>query len=102
PDLLYTNIGETRDFSTITAHYFDIDHRPMEIRLSDCSYAKDNGYAIINSEKETFTGISKGQTKVTISYTEREFTKSDLVDIFVAVSIPSHLNAYILILSLLF
>ncbi|GAJ13011.1 unnamed protein product, partial [marine sediment metagenome] len=31
PDLLYTNIGETRDFSTITAHYFDIDHRPMEI-----------------------------------------------------------------------
>ncbi|GAH27810.1 unnamed protein product, partial [marine sediment metagenome] len=89
PDILYTKIGETRDFSSITACYFDIDHNPEVIKLSDCSYAKDNGHAIINSEKETFTGISKGQTKVTISYTEREFTKSDLVDIFVAISIPS-------------
>ncbi|GAF75180.1 unnamed protein product, partial [marine sediment metagenome] len=26
PDFLYTEIGETRDFSTITAYYFDIDH----------------------------------------------------------------------------
>lgn len=83
PDILYTKIGETRNFSTITAYYFDIDHLPEVIKLSDCSYAKDNGHAIINSEKETFTGVSKGQTKVTISYTEREFTKTDLVNIFV-------------------
>jgi len=84
PDFLYTEIGETRDFSTITAYYFDVDHWPTKIKLSDCSYAKDNGHAIINSEKETFTGISKGQTKVNVSYTEREFTKSDIVDIYVS------------------
>ncbi|MBA7578614.1 hypothetical protein ES708_20479 [subsurface metagenome] len=83
PDFLYTKIGETRNFSTITAYYFDVDHSPEVIKLSDCSYAKDNGHAIINSEKETFTGISKGQTKVTISYTEGEFTEIDLVDIYV-------------------
>jgi len=83
PNFLYTEIGETRDFSTIIAYYFDIDHWPAEIKLSDCSYVKDNGYAIINSEKGTFTGVSEGQTKITVSYTEREFTKSDLADIFV-------------------
>lgn len=85
PDLLYTKTGETRDFSTITAYYFDLDHLPAVIKLNDCSYTKDNSHAIIDSEGETFTGISKGQTKVTISYTEREFTKSDLVDIFVCI-----------------
>jgi len=84
PDILYTKIGETRNFSTVTAYYFDIDHRSAEINLNDCSYTKDNNNASINSEKETFTGVSKGQTKVTISYTEREFTKSDLVDVFVS------------------
>jgi len=84
PDFLYTDIGETRDFSTITAYYYDIDHWPTEIKLSDCNYTKDNNYAIINSEKGTFTGISKGQTDVTISYTEKEFTKADLVNIYVA------------------
>jgi len=84
PDFLYTNIGETRDFSSITAYYFDIDHWPIEIKLSDCSYAKDNGHAVINSKEGTFTGVSKGQTKITVSYTEREFTKTDLVDIFVS------------------
>jgi len=83
PDFLYTEIGETRDFSKITAYYFDIDHWPTEIKLSNCSYIKDNDHAIINSEKGTFTGISKGQTKVTISYTEREFTKIDLADIYI-------------------
>ena len=88
PDSLYTKIGETRDFSSITAYYFDIDHRPAEIKLSDCSYVKDNGHAIINSEEGTFTGVSKGLTKVIVSYTEREFTKSDLVDIFVSIFIP--------------
>jgi len=85
PDLLYTNIGETRDFSSITAYYFDIDHIPTEIKLSDCSYSKDNDHATINSKEGTFTGVSKGQTKITTSYTEREFTKSDLVDIFVGI-----------------
>jgi len=84
PDILYTNIGETRDFSIITAYYFDIDHWPAEIKLSDCSYAKDNGHAVINSKEGTFTGVSKGQTKITVSYTEREFTKTDLIDIFVS------------------
>ncbi len=83
PDLLYTNIGETRDFSTITAYYFDIDHKPAEIKLSNCSYAKDNNNAYINSREGTFTGVSKGLTEVTIFYTEREFTKSDIVYIFV-------------------
>jgi len=85
PDFLYTKIGETRDFSTITAYYFDIDHWPAEIKLSDCSYTKDNSCAIINSENGTFTGVSKGQTIVTVSYTEREFTKTDLVDIYVCI-----------------
>lgn len=85
PDMLFTKIGETRDFSSITAYYFDLDHLPAVIKLNDCSYTKDNDHAIIDSEGETFTGISKGQTKVTISYIEREFTKSDLVDIFVCI-----------------
>ncbi|GAI63760.1 unnamed protein product, partial [marine sediment metagenome] len=31
----------------------------------------------------TFTGVSKGLTEVNIFYTEREFTKSDVVYIFV-------------------
>ena len=84
PDFLYTKIGETRDFSTITAYYFDVDHWPTKIKLSDCSYVKDNGHAIINSEEGTFTGVSKGQAKVNVSYTEREFIKSDIVDIFVS------------------
>ena len=85
PDFLYTKIGETRDFSKIIAYYFDVDHWPIEIELSDCSYTKDTGHAIVNSESGTFTGISKGQTKVTVSYTEGEFTKSDLVDIYVCI-----------------
>ena len=83
PDFLYTNIGETRNFSTITAYYFDLDHVPEAIKLSDCGYIKDNNNASINSGAGTFTGISKGQTEVTVSYTEREFTKSDIVYIFV-------------------
>lgn len=83
PDFLYTNIGETRNFSTITAYYFDLDHIPILIKLSDCAYIKDNNNASINSAAGTFTGVSKGQTVVTIFYTEREFTKSDIVDIFV-------------------
>lgn len=84
PDILYTNSGETRNFSMITAYYFDIDHKPSEIKLSDCNYIKDNDHALINSKEGTFTGISEGQTKINISYSEREFTKNDLVDIFVA------------------
>jgi len=83
PDILYTNTGETRNFSTITAYYFDTDYWPKEVKLSDCNYIKDNGHANINSENGTFTGVSRGQTKVTISYTEREFTESDLVGVFV-------------------
>jgi len=83
PDFLYTKIGEIREFSIITAYYFDVDHWPTKIKLSDCSYVKDNGHATINSENETFTGVSKGQTIVTVSYTEREFTKSDIVDIYI-------------------
>ena len=86
PDFLYTTIGETRDFSTITAYYFDLDHLPAVIKLDECTYTKDNGYANINSEEETFTGVSKGQTKVIVSYTERDFTRSNIVDIFVCVS----------------
>ncbi len=83
PDFLYTNIGENRNFSTITAYYFDLDHIPVVIKLSDCSYTKDNNDASINSGAGTFTGVSKGLTEVTIFYTEREFTKSDIVYIFV-------------------
>ena len=83
PNFLYTNIGETRNFSTITAYYFDFDHIPVVIKLSDCGYAKDNSHAIINSSAGTFTGVSKGLTEVTIFYTEREFTKSDIVYISV-------------------
>ena len=83
PNFLYTNIGETRNFSTITAYYFDFDHIPVVIKLSDCGYAKDNSHAIINSGAGTFTGVSKGLTEVTIFYTEREFTKSDIVYISV-------------------
>lgn len=84
PNFLYTNIGETRNFSTITVYYFDFDHNPAEIKLNDCSYIKDNNNTSINSEAGTFTGISKGQTEVTIFYTEREFTKSDIVYIFIS------------------
>jgi len=84
PDFLYTEIGETRDFSKITAYYYDINYYPVDIELSDCNYTKDNNHAIINSGEGSFTGISKGQTTVTLSYTEREFTKTDIVDIFIA------------------
>ncbi len=84
PNFLYTNIGETRNFSTITAYYFDFDHIPVVIKLSDCSYTKDNNDVSINSGAGTFTGVSEeGLTEVTIFYTEREFTKSDIVYIFV-------------------
>ncbi len=83
PNFLYTNIGETRNFSTITAYYFDFDHIPVVIKLSDCGYTKDNNDASINSGAGTFTGVSKGLTEVTIFYTEREFTKSDIVYISV-------------------
>ncbi|GAH43549.1 unnamed protein product [marine sediment metagenome] len=90
PNFLYTNIGETRNFSTITAYYFDIDHIPVVIKLSDCGFTKDNGHAIINSGAGTFTGVSKGLIEVTIFYTEREFTKSDIVYISVGTfPIPS-------------
>lgn len=64
PDFLYTNIGETRDFSSITAYYFDIDHKPAEIKLSDCSYIKDNDHANINSEVGTFTESQKVKQKL--------------------------------------
>jgi len=84
PNYLYTNIGETRNFSTITAYYFDLDHLPAVIKLSDCGYVKNNDHASINSGAGTFTGVSEGQTEVTIFYTEREFTKSDIVYIFVS------------------
>ena len=84
PSIVYTNIGETRIFPSITAYYFD--HWPIEIKLSDCNYTKDNDHAIINSKEGTFTGISKGLTKVTVSYTEREFTKSDVADILIEIT----------------
>jgi len=84
PSIVYTNVGETRVFPSITAYYFD--HWPIEIKLSDCNYTKDNDHAIINSKEGTFTGISKGLTKVTVSYTEREFTKSDVADIFIEIT----------------
>ncbi len=84
PNFLYTNIGETRNFSTITAYYFDFDHIPVIIKLSDCGYTKDNNDVSINSGAGTFTGVSEeGLTEVTIFYTEREFTKSDIAYISV-------------------
>jgi len=84
--IIYINIGETRIFPSITAYYFDGDHLPIEIKLSDCNYTKDSDHAIINSKEGTFTGISKGLTRVTVSYTEREFTKSDVADIFIGIT----------------
>ena len=86
PDILYTKIGETRNFSTITTYYYDIDHWPKEIKLSDCSYTKNNNDARINSGEGTFTGVSKGITQVAISYTEGEFTESDTLAIFVCIT----------------
>ena len=86
PDILYTKIGETRNISTITAYYYDIDHWPKEIKLSDCSYTKNNDHTNINSEEGTFTGVSKGLTNVAISYTEGEFTESDTLAIFVCIT----------------
>jgi len=86
PSVAYTTMVGTRTFPTITAYYFDTDHWPAEIKLSDCSYTKDNNHVIINSEEGTFAGVSKGITNVTIFYTEGEFTESDNLVIFVCIT----------------
>ncbi len=82
----FQSISSSKNIMSITAHY--TDGSSAEINKAECVFqSKDTSVATVN-EEGVVTSKKKGNTTITVSYTEEGITKS--ANIIVTVEIPTY------------
>ena len=92
-------VGNSKTITSITAYYDN--GGSIDLSLTDCNYDSDNpNIATVNNG--VITGISAGNTTITVSYTEGGITKTDTVGVTVEdISLtsievsPASINIYV-------
>ncbi len=75
------SIGSNQSISSITAHYSDGSSKVLE--KNDCSYVSNDTKVATVSTAGVVTAKAKGDTTITVSYTEEGITKSATISVTV-------------------
>ena len=78
PSSMNLEEGESQKINSIIAYY--VDSGSANIALNSCTYSSSSNHATVNSSG-TITGASEGSATITVSYTDGEITKTDIVNI---------------------
>lgn len=91
PSSMNLNVGESQTISSVTAFYDNSSS--TNINLTACSYSSSNpDYATVSSGG-TVTAVSDGSATITITYTENEITKTDIMEVTIG-TVPQNEVVY--------
>jgi uncharacterized protein YjdB len=77
----FTRANSSKAIENITAHYSDGSSKVLE--KTDCSYVSSNTTVATVSTAGVVTAKAKGDTTITVSYTEEGITKSATISVTV-------------------
>ena len=81
PASMNAYVGNSNTLTSVTAHYDN--GNSIDLALADCDYSSSKPTIATVSGSGVITGISVGNTIITVSYTEDGITKTDTISVTV-------------------